>query len=492
MANEGFGFVGPAYESADPYQDCQRLINWYTEFAGEDSAKSPIALLGCPGLVVEISTTYGQVRGAWTLPGGTKALWVSGNTVYLMTILTAASATAKATFQVAVVGTILTYTGPVCIRDNNNGGIAVIVDGPNGYVYNIAGNTLTQIVDAAFYGADRVAFIDGWFVFNKTGTQIFYTSTLYWNGVTAFNGTFFALKDTSSDNLVTLYENNRELWLVGERTTEIWYDAGGQNFPFSRLQGATLQVGCAAVNSITRVGGSLVWLASSERGQNYIVMTNGYQYSSISNAAIDNNLAQYNVVSDAIGFCYSEEGHEFYVITFPTEDITWCYDITTQQWHQRASYDQVTGQFHRHRSNCLINFGNHRLVGDYANGQIYTMSRQAYSDGTDPLVAIRRCPHVWNNRERVFHSSLQVEFSPGVGLQTGQGTIPEAMMRFSDDGAATFGNEHWKTIGVAGASKYRCIWRRLGQARDRVYEVQFSDPVKRDIVGATLIMEGES
>jgi hypothetical protein len=33
------------------------------------------------------------------------------------------------------------------------------------------------------------------------------------------------------------------------------------------------------------------------------------------------------------------------------------------------------------------------------------------------------------------------------------------------------------------------MWRRLGQARDRVYEVSVSDPVKRDVVGATLYAE---
>jgi hypothetical protein len=65
------------------------------------------------------------------------------------------------------------------------------------------------------------------------------------------------------------------------------------------------------------------------------------------------------------------------------------------------------------------------------------------------------------------------------------------MVRWSDDAGESFGNEHWVTIGKAGKTKNRALIRRLGQARDRVYEARFSDPVRRDIVGATLFASGE-
>ena len=116
------------------------------------------------------------------------------------------------------------------------------------------------------------------------------------------------------------------------------------------------------------------------------------------------------------------------------------------------------------------------------------MSRKFFTDAGEPIVAVRRCPHVWSaqDRKRVFNTALQIEFTAGVGSQTGQGANPQAMLRWSNDGGQSFGNEHWTSIGKAGRTKDRAIWRRLGQAWDRVYEVRFSDPVKRDIVGATL------
>ena len=574
-----FGFVGPSYEAANPLQDMQRLINWYVEIDRAKDAKSPIALLGTPGLETILSTIFGEVRGGWVLPGNTSALVVVSNIVYLLSVSTPATSISKATFALTQIGTILSYTGQVSIRDNGVGGVAVIVDGTtNGYVYKVSTKALTQINDPAFYGSDRVSFIDGWLVFNKPGTQIFYTSPLYWSGVpitlnnvqitdtagdftcnaydgvlsvgmkitvsgtltgtgsingysnpttyqisatngstsftlqtltggaltttagtttgltfqtgNSFDATYYALKDSSSDNLITHQENNRELWLLGERTSEVWYDAGGNYFPFSRLQGATLQYGCSAKHSLARLGnGSLIWLGRNETGENIVLMSQGYQAFPVSTPAVANAICGYPVISDAIGYTYIEDGHQFYMLTFPTADVTWCYDIATEMWHQRASYDPLLGQFHRHRSNCLLNLANQRIVGDYQNGNLYVMSRTVYQDGSNPLVAVRRTPHLWNDRKRVRISALQVEFMAGQGVQSGQGINPQAVLRISRDGGQTWGSEKWAPMGKAGATLNRCMWRKLGIARDAVFEVTVSDPVRRDVVGATLTAE---
>jgi hypothetical protein len=76
-----------------------------------------------------------------------------------------------------------------------------------------------------------------------------------------------------------------------------------------------------------------------------------------------------------------------------------------------------------------------------------------------------------------------------VGLQVGQGTDPQVMIRWSDDGGLSWGTEQWVSIGKVGETKNRAVIYNLGEARDRVWEVNISDPVKRDIIGATLFME---
>lgn len=342
------------------------------------------------------------------------------------------------------------------------------------------------ISDPGFDAPSHIAFIDGWLIVNRVGTQAFATSgpvpyTLI------FPVLFFALKDSQSDDLQGLQELNRELWLIGERASEIWFNAGGANFAFQRIPGAAPPIGTSAPQSIAQFGDSLMWLGRTLQGENIVIQTQQYSWKRASQHGVENQITKYPLVADAFAYAYEDTGHLFYVLTFPTADRTWVFD-GNGTWHERLSYDATTGQFHRERPNCYMNFQNLRLVGDYQSGQIHNMSRQFFTDADEPIVCIRRCPHVWSreDRKRVFNSALQIEFTAGVGLQMGQGSNPQAMLRWSSDAGQTFGNEHWASIGKVGRTKDRAIWRRLGHAWDRVYELRYSDPTLRDIVGATL------
>jgi hypothetical protein len=357
-----------------------------------------------------------------------------------------------------------------------------------------------QLTDPGLVPADRLLFIEGFILANQHGSRTFICSgpTPY---TETFPPSFFELKDSSTDNLITMFENDREAWMVGERTSEVWYNnqGGNANFPFSRIPGVGPQIGCSAMHSIVRLGTSLAWLAKNEQGENVVVMTQNYGTTRISNHAVETAISQYPLVSDCIGIAYEEAGHIFFMLIFPTADATWVYDMTASAllgkacWHQRASFDPVAGVYHRDRANCYMDLQNLRLVGDYQSGQIHQMSRSFYTDAGMPLRAQRRSKHVWKQaaRTRVRQSSLQIEFTPGVGLQSGQGQNPQAMLRFSHDGGFTWSNEHWRSIGMAGRTRNRAKWNRLGDARDTVFEVNYSEPTPRDIIGATLFAEME-
>ena len=516
-----FGFVGGEDVAPTPMQNAQVCINWYPEVeAQEKNPKTTKALLGCPGLTqlcaapgggapgfsntmttwpMPSSVTNLPVRGCYELPGGMQALAVVGSACYLVTIATAATASAFPTLAMTQVGTLLTSSGTVCIRDNGAGGYAVIVDGANGYFYNISTHVFTLITDPAFLGADRVAFIDGWLIFNRPGTQTFYTSAAQYS--IAFDGSYYALKDGATDNLVTLIETKQQLWLIGDKTTEIWYDAGGQYFGFQRLLGTMLQSGCKAKHSISRFnsGGqdSLIWFGRSERGENVILKTTGFNTEVVSTPAFSAEVSTYPITSDAIGYTYAEDTHEFYVLTFPTADVTWCFDSQSGELHKRMSFDPYMTTpgnpasppgFHRHRGNCFMNFAGMRIVGDYQNGALYWLTRTAFTDAGWPLLAKRRSPHVWDGgqRGRVFMASLQLDFNVGQGNASGMGSNPVASISISRDAGHTFGNRYPTSIGQQGQYRNRAIWRRLGFARDSVVDLEVIDPVRRDLVGATL------
>lgn len=521
-----FQFVGGDNTPANSFQDRQVCVNWYPELSPSKASKTVVSLLTCPGLLQLIAAPGGgapgfspsmtawpkpysgpslPVRGCWVLPGRTQALAVIGNVCYLLNVMSAGSSTVPAVLTLLQVGLLGTYTGPIHIRDNGIGGSAIVVDGPNYYIYSVGAQTLAQGTDPAWLGSTTVAEIDGWWIFNQPGTPKFYTNAQPY--ATNFNASLFNLKDAFSDKLVAVAENKEELWLPGETTTEIWYNAGGQFFTFQRLVGTLLQVGCKAPHSIARLTTAgqdgLCWLGRSDRGENVVVRTKGFVAEVVSTPAVSDEIATYTTTADAIGYTYQEDTHEFYVLIFPTADRTWVYDASMPPelaWHRRLSYDPYAGQFHRHRSNCFMNFAGVRIVGDYQNGALYQLTRAVQNDAGWPMYGRRRAPIIWDKetRGRVFMNLLQVEFAPGQGATSGLGANPTANLTISRDGGANLGtayepaptNTFSAPMGAMGQTLNRTIWRKLGESRAAVAQLDVIAPVNRDITGATLKATG--
>jgi hypothetical protein len=341
--------------------------------------------------------------------------------------------------------------------------------------------------DGAFEGGVTVDISDNYFVYNKPDSQLWAASDLL-SPIT--DPLSFASKDGSPDDLVAIIVDRREVYLLGEMSSEAWLDVGSVPFPFQRIQGSSTQQGIAAKFSCARMGNSFAYVSKNNRGEAMIVRMNGYIPERISTHAVENTLVGQNV-SNAIGWTYQLEGHEVYVVSFPNigdNGLTWAYDNTTGLWHKWL-YTNNQGQFERHRGNACCFFNQQVLVGDYENGKIYRLSLSQYTDDGQMVRRVRRCPHITTDLQRQYFSELQIQFQPGVGITTGQGENPQAMLRWSDDGGFTWSNENWVSIGTQGNYYARAMWRRLGWARDRVFEVVITDPIKAVIVSANLKAE---
>jgi hypothetical protein len=335
--------------------------------------------------------------------------------------------------------------------------------------------------DGAFTSATSVDIVDNYFVYNRPDTQQFGASAALSPISPALS---FGSKDGAPDDLVSLIVDHREVYLLGEVSSEVWIDAGTIPFPFQRIPGTSTQHGIAAPFSVARLGNSFAYLSRNTRGQAQIVQMNGYVPTRISTHAVENSLTN-QVVNNAVAWAYQLEGHEVYVISFPSINLTWAYDIASGMWHKWL-YTNNLGQYERARGNCCVEFQGLVMVGDYANGKIYKLDPLNYTDDGQHVRRLRRAPHLVADFQREYFDELQIQFQPGVGLPTGQGENPQAMLRWSDNGGSTWSNEHWTTIGLIGKYANRAIWRRLGTARDRVFEVSISDPVKAVIISANL------
>jgi hypothetical protein len=347
--------------------------------------------------------------------------------------------------------------------------------------------TVLPNTDGAFEGGGTVDITDNYFLYNKPGSQLWAASDLL-SPIT--DPLSFASKDGSPDDLVALIVDRREVYLLGEMSSEVWIDSGAVPFPFTRIPGTSTQQGIAAQWSCARMGNSFAYVSKNNRGEAMIVRMNGYFPERISTHAVETTLVNQNV-SDALAWTYQLEGHEVYVVTFPSigeNGLTWAFDNTTGLWHKWL-YRNNQNQFERHRGNCCAFFNQQVLVGDYENGKIYQVAREFYTDDGQPIRRIRRAPHITSDLQRQYFHELQIQFQPGVGLASGQGQDPQAMLRWSNDGGSTWSNEYWTSIGKQGKYQNRAIWRRLGWSRDKVFEVSVSDPVKAVIISANLKAE---
>jgi hypothetical protein len=455
------------------------MINLFPE-ATPNEGKENGFLNRTPGLRKIATVGRGPIRALWTQQtNANNAYVVSGNEVFKID---------KGYLPVKL-GNIA-GSGPVSIADN--GTQLFFAANPEGYIYNITTNTYTQITDVDFPGAVTVGYLDGYFVFNEPNSQKIWVTEI-------FDGTIieplaFASAEGAPDLIAAINVDQRELWVFGTSTIEVWYNAGTANFPFARIQGAFNELGCLAPYSVAKLDNTLFWLGNDARGYGVVYRAEGYRGKRVSTHPIEFAIQSYGDVSNALAYTYQQEGHAFYVLIFPTVDKTWVFDVATGAWHERAGFDN--GYFTRHRSNCQMNFQSETIVGDYLNGNLYVFDLDYYTDNGAVQKWIRSwraLPTGANNLKRTAQHSLQLDCESGVGTDTGQAQDPQVMLRWSDDGGHTWSNEHWVSVGKIGEYYRRAIWRRLGMTlklRDRVYEISGTDPNKIVIMGAELILSG--
>lgn len=395
--------LGQAYVARSVNAACNRMVNLFPE-ATPENGKDVGFLNRAPGL--RLLGTYGDgpVRGAWSYGG--YGYIVSGRKLYKI----------DSNWAGTILGEV-SGSGPVSMADN--GTQLFIAANPEGFIYNSTTGVFQQITDPDFAGAVTVGYLDGYFVFNQPNSETVWVTSLL-DG-TAIDPLDFASAEGSSDLLLAVVVDHREAWMFGANTTEVWYDSGG-TFPLSPVQGAFSEVGLAATYSVAKLDNGLFWLGADARGQGVVYRTNGYTATRISTHAVEFAIQSYSTISDAIAYSYQQEGHAFYVLTFPTASATWVYDVATSAWHERAYFDN--GLLIRHRSNCQMAFNNEIAVGDFENGNLYALDLNVYDDNGNPqkwLRSWRALPSGQNDLKRTAQHTLQLDCESGVGLISGQG-----------------------------------------------------------------------
>lgn len=474
-------FIGPAYKLAALPESCQRAVNLYLEQA-EQGGKAPAWLRqrqGRTALTLSVPLNAGGVRGL--CPTTTFLYFVVGNTVYAL---------AQDLTTVILIGSINSGAGLVSMSDNGVGGQVLIVDGVGGWIITKATNAFVAVAGSFPNGVSHCDYMDGFYVACGDGTSQWYKSAAL-DG-TSWSGTDFGAVTGMPGALLNVVAMQSQAWLFKEKSTEAWINTGQAGFPYARNgNSASIEVGIAAPYSAAKLDNTVFWLGRDERGAGIVYRANGYTPQRVSDYGVETAIQGYIkagiTIADATAYAYQESGHAFYVLSFPTADATWTYDCATQSWHERQYRDPATNLPHRDRASVHAFYQGVQLLGDWQNNVLYRQSEDVYTDNGDPILRLRSTVPIADGAGLFFQyfSRLQIDFDPGVGITgTGQGSDPQVMLRWSDNGGKSWGNYHTGGIGKIGEFLHRTFWTRLGRARSRCWEVSWTDPIPGRIMDA--------
>ena len=457
------GFVGGSYEHQSRVVAGEDTINLFPE-AIPQGGKARGALLPAPGMTEFASVNDSPGRGAFEHDG--RFFSVFGRTLYEFTSAGVATA----------LGTVATDSHPATFDTNGDaGGELLVTSGGAGYLFDLTTSAFTTPLAS---GATMCGQLDGFFVSLNGATSTMRISESL-DGST-WSGTQIAQRTSASDPWVSMIVQRGEIFLLGPKTGEVWYNAGASPFPMAQRPEGFFNVGIEAVFSLARFQSGVAWLGHTEAGNAAVYAMEGYTPVKISTPALEWLIQTFEDavgIDDAVGWSYSREGHEFYVLAFPSSNRTYVYDGTTRKWHRRAKWDTATGEWLEYRPQFHAHAFGNNLVLDNDSFKVYSLSSTVYTDvGGDELRRVRRMPHVSNENKRIYFSSVELECDRGVGTGAGQGADPVVGLRASNDGGMTWGKSRMRNVGQVGEYSTRVRWENCGSARDRMWELWSSDP----------------
>ena len=251
------------------------------------------------------------------------------------------------------------------------------------------GDVTTTVVDAnaPMSACSHLAYLDGYVLGNEVGSQTFYYTDLLtetdstpatWNPV-GINA------EGSPDPLLALKVGWREIVLIGEHSTEIWYNQGA-DVPFARLEGSFIEQGCAAKHSITLADNTWIWLNHDRQ----VIRLEG-RTPKVLSGPVEEYLRWFTRVDDAIGTVVDH----FYLLSFPWADYTLVYDLKIGAWYvwskwepEKSWYNRFLGQL-----GVYVPEWNAHVVAGRRGGQVYVMDKGLMTDNGELIRLCYRSAH---------------------------------------------------------------------------------------------------
>ena len=436
--------VGQSYQHPDVPLSAQTTKNWFPEINTETTVI--LSLQPFPGAKA-FSAGTGVDRGmtVWQ-----KQLYkVTDTTLYRIDVLGAQTS----------IGTI-DGTGRCTFPSSTD--FMVIVS--SGKAYKFDGTTLTEITDVDLEQPKYGTYLNQQWIYQGAKARFAVSDVAQPDQI---NGLNYASAESEGDDLVRPYVFNQVFYLFGERNIEPWYNSGVGRPPFDRIDGGIVQKGLGAADSVSS-NDTFMYFLGDDR---YIYQMSGSNVQSISSIPLASKFAEYDSIDDAVGFCFSYQGQQFYQLTVGGD--TWCYNQNAGGWFELTYGSNELPQPTTSAINCYGKL----LIAN--GGKVLEVDRETETYDGEPLIRERtsglisgdlfQTPDAIGRRLFMHRLDIVIKGIPAINER------PKIMLSWSDDAGFTFSNERIIECGELGNYTFQAKTEQLGSFFQRVIKIRISD-----------------
>lgn len=185
---------------------------------------------------------------------------------------------------------------------------------------------------STYWGNEAVSAYGRLWVANTGADQqtVFWSDLLISDFTTGSSGSIDVSKvwPDGQDNIVGLAAHNGFLLIFGEHSILVY---GGADAPSTMALADTVSgVGCVDRNSIQSIGTDVMFLSHSGlRSFGRVIQEKSMPISDLSRTIKRDIIQNINLSTEPVASGYSPE-NSFYLLTFPDQDTTYCFDLTTR------------------------------------------------------------------------------------------------------------------------------------------------------------------
>lgn len=348
-----------------------------------------------------------------------------------------------------------------------NGGSIIYTDGT-------ANTEIMGDVDAPTTAND-VAYLDTYLLANVANTKRFQFSQVL--DASSWDALDFASAIGAPDNLTALKVFEREVFLFGPDSIEIWENDGAN--PFSRVAGGYIESGCIAPKSILWDEQSIYWLDDHRMfmrmdGRRPVPMSTPF----------DKIIQGFDDVSDCTSDRIVILGKEFLVWHFPAAELTLLYNKSIQDWSELGYWYPDTNTYQRWLGNCHVYCPdwNVHLVGSRQTSDLFSLDENTYTDNGNPIRWYWQSGHMNHGTSKAKRGE-EIRFTLKAGHTTSPTVAPTITVKWKDDNRfERTGRE--MSLGVQGETDIVRRIFRTGTYRTRQYEMYSADAVEIVVASA--------